>query len=143
MDGWLIWLIVAAVLGLAELFTLTAALGVLGGAALVTAGFAAVGLPAPVQLLVFTAAATAGMLLVRPVAVRHRDRPDRWRFGVDALVGQTAHVTQEVTGTAGRVRIGGEEWTARAYDRTLVIPVGVGVDVLEISGSTALVHPQE
>ncbi|GAA1533748.1 NfeD family protein [Actinomadura kijaniata] len=143
MDGWLVWLIVAAMLAVAEIFTLTAALAVLGGAALATAGFAAIGLPAPVQLLVFTVAATAGMLLVRPIALRHRGQSERWRFGVDALIGQTAHVTQEVTGTDGRVRIGGEEWTARAYDRTLVIPAGASVDVLEISGSTALVYPRE
>ena len=33
---------------------------------------------------------------------------------------------------AVRVRIGGEEWTARAYDETLVIPAGTTVDVIEI-----------
>jgi membrane protein implicated in regulation of membrane protease activity len=52
----------------------------------------------------------------------------------------------EVTGREGRegrVRIGGEEWSARSYDETLVIPPGATVDVLEISGSTALVHPRE
>ncbi|TDB84810.1 NfeD family protein [Actinomadura sp. KC216] len=143
MDEWLIWLIIAGVLGVAEFFTLTAALGILGGAALITAGFAAIGLPAPFQLLVFAVAATAGVLLVRPVARRHMRGPQRQRFGVDALVGQPAYVTQEVTGFKGRVRIGGEEWTARAYDQTLVIPVGATVDVIEISGSTALIYPRE
>jgi len=39
-------------------------------------------------------------------------RPRLERFGVDALVGRTAHVVQQVTGLAGTVRIGGEEWTA-------------------------------
>lgn len=143
MSLWLIWLIFAVVLGVAEVFTLTAALGMLSGAALVTVGVATIGVPLPVQLLVFAVAATAGVLLVRPIALRHMLQPQLQRFGVDALVGRAAYVVSEVTGSDGRVRIGGEEWTARTYDQTLVIPAGAAVDVMEINGTTALVYPQE
>ena len=52
-------------------------------------------------------------------------------------------MVQEVNGQSGRVRIGGEEWSARAYDETLVIPVGHSVDVMQIEGATALVYPRE
>ena len=75
MIDWQIWLILAAVLGVAEIFTLTAALGLLGGAALLTAGAATVGLPPSFQLLVFAVAATTGLLLLRPVVQRHMLRP--------------------------------------------------------------------
>jgi membrane protein implicated in regulation of membrane protease activity len=143
MDAWLIWLIIAAVLLVVEMFTLTAALGVLGVAALITAGLAALGLPIPVQLLAFTGTAALGVIVIRPVVRRQMLRPQRERFGVDALIGRPAYVVSEVSGLDGRVRIGGEEWTARAYDENLVIPVGSTVDVLEISGSTALVYPRE
>ncbi|MDO0909867.1 NfeD family protein [Streptomyces sp. DT2A-34] len=143
MDLWLIWLIVAAILAVAEILTLTAALGMLGAAALITAGFAAVGLPLPFQFLVFTIVATASVLFVRPIALRHVFQPQVERFGIDALVGKAAYVVSEVTGLGGRVRIDGEEWTARAYDETLVIPPGKTVDVIEISGSTALVYPRD
>ncbi|WP_328350884.1 NfeD family protein [Streptomyces sp. NBC_00445] len=143
MDPWLIWLITAAVLAGAEIFTLTAALGMLSAAALVTAGSAAVGLPLPFQFLVFTIVATVTVVFVRPIAVRHVLQPQVARFGVDALVGKPAHVVAEVTGLGGRVRIDGEEWTARAYDETLVIPAGKTVDVMEISGATAIVYPRD
>jgi membrane protein implicated in regulation of membrane protease activity len=143
MDDWVIWLIFAVVLGVAEIFSLTAALGILGGAALVTAGSAALGLPLPLQLLVFTVVSTVGVVLIRPAALRHMQRPQLTRFGVDALIGKPAYVVQDVTALDGRVRIGGEEWTARAYDDTLVIPAGTVVDVMEIQGSTALVYPRE
>lgn len=142
MDSWLVWLIIAAVLAVAEIFTLTAALGLLGGAALVTAGFAAVGLPLPLQFVVFTFVAAVGVLLIRPVVLGRVSRPQTERFGVDALVGRSALVVSEVTGAGGRVRIGGEEWTACSYDEALVIPPGTTVDVIEISGATALVYPQ-
>jgi membrane protein implicated in regulation of membrane protease activity len=143
MDPWLIWMIIAAVLAVAEIVTLTAALAMLSVSALVTAGAAAVGLPLPFQFLVFTLVATGTVVFVRPVALRHVLRPQTERFGIDALVGRPAYVLSEVTGRGGRVRIGGEEWTARAYDETLVIPPGKTVDVMEISGATALVYPRD
>ncbi|TNC25784.1 NfeD family protein [Amycolatopsis alkalitolerans] len=143
MPAWLIWLVVAVVLGGAEIFTFTAALGILGGAALITAGASALGLALPLQFVTFAVACAAGLVLVRPVMLRHLHQPEPQRFGVDALVGKRAYVVREVTGLGGRVRIEGEEWTARAYDETLVIPAGSTVDVMEISGSTALVYPRE
>ncbi|MEU2979934.1 NfeD family protein [Streptomyces hirsutus] len=143
MDPWLIWLIVAAVLAVAEIFTLTAALGMLSAAALVTAGSAALGLSPPFQFLVFAVVATVTVLFVRPLAVRHVLQPQVARFGIDALVGKAAYVVSEVSGLDGRVRIDGEEWTARSYDETLVIPPGKTVDVIKISGTTAFVYPRD
>ncbi|MCX4776927.1 NfeD family protein [Streptomyces sp. NBC_01264] len=143
MDSWLIWLIAALILGAVEIITLTAALGLLGGAALVTAVFAAAGLPLPWQFLVFAVVSTVGLVFVRPVALRRLSSSQEGRFGVDALIGGAAYVTSEVSKWGGRVRIGGEEWTARAYDETLVIPPGTTVDVIEIKGTTALVYPRE
>jgi membrane protein implicated in regulation of membrane protease activity len=143
MDLWIIWLVLAVVLGIAEIFTLTAALGLLGAASLVTAITAALGLPVPLQLLVFALSSAAGMVVIRPIAMRHIRQPQLQRFGVEALVGKPAYVVREVTGRDGRVRIGGEEWSARAYDETLVIPEGATVDVIEIEGATALVYPRE
>jgi membrane protein implicated in regulation of membrane protease activity len=143
MEEWVVWLIFAVILCVAEVFTLTAALGILGGAALVTVGAAAVGLPLAVQLLVFATTSVAGVVFVRPIALRQLNRPQLERFGVDALIGKSAHVVREVTGADGLVRIEGEEWTSRAYDEDLVIPVGATVTVMRIYGTTAVVYPQE
>lgn len=143
MDPWLIWLIVAMVLAIAEIFTLTAALGMFAVAALVTAGTAAIGVPVPGQLVAFAVVSAAGVVLVRPWARRAMLETRLERFGIDALVGRSAHVLQEVSGHAGLVRIGGEEWSARAYDDSVVIPAGATVDVLQINGSIAVVYPRE
>jgi membrane protein implicated in regulation of membrane protease activity len=144
MDS-IVWVVVAAVLGVAEIFTLTASLGLLAVAALAAAGAAAIGLGPFAQFAIFAAVSVAGLVVVRPL-VKRQLRPrygPQHRFGVAALVGRQARVVQEVTGHAGRVRIGGEEWSARAYDETLVIPAGTTVDVIEIEGATALVYPRE
>jgi membrane protein implicated in regulation of membrane protease activity len=143
MEMWLIWLVAAVLLGTAEIFTLTAALGVLGAAALVPAGLAALGLPLPVQLLAFAVASVVGVVLVRPIALEHMRRPQLERFGVDALVGRRAFVLREVSDRDGLVRIGGEDWTARSFDDVTVIPAGAAVNVMRISGTTAYVYPLE
>lgn len=143
MGAWIIWLIVAAVLGVAELLTVTLALGLLAVAALAAGIVGAAGLGFPAELGAFAVVAAAGLGLIRPIAIRHLKQPPPLRTGVAALVGKTGIVIEEVNGHDGRVRIGGEVWTSRAYDEDLVIPVGTKVDVLQIEGVTALVYPRE
>lgn len=143
MSAWIVWLVIAAVLGIAEVTTLTLALGLLAIGALAGALTAALGLPLIVQLIVFGLSSAAGLAVIRPIAVRHIRQPPLLRSGTAALVGREALALTEVTRHSGRVRIGGEEWTARPYDPGVVIPQGADVDVLAIEGVTALVHPRE
>ena len=143
MSAWIIWLVIAAALGIAEVTTLTLALGLLAIGAFAGALTAALGLPLVVQLIVFGLTSAAGLAVIRPLAVRHIRQPPLLRSGTAALVGREALALTEVTRHSGRVRIGGEEWTARPYDPGVVIPPGADVDVLAIEGVTALVHPRE
>jgi NfeD-like. len=48
-------------------------------------------------------------------------------------------VTRQITAGGGRVRIGGEEWTARSYLDGQEFEEGKTVDVIQIEGATALV----
>jgi membrane protein implicated in regulation of membrane protease activity len=140
---WLFWLIAAAALGAAEFFTLTLVFGLLAGAALVAALVAGVGIGLLGQLVALAAASAAGLLIMRPVVLRHMAQQPLVRDGTDALIGRRAEVMQEVTATRGLIRLSGEEWSARALDESLVIPVGALVDVMEIEGATAIVYPRE
>src|SRR5262245_51867307 len=115
MEAWVAWLIVAALLGIAELLTLTLALGLLAVAALLAGLTGAAGLPLGLQLGVFAASSVAGLAFVRPIAHRHIDQPPPLRSGTAALVGREALTLTEVNRVGGRARIGGEEWTARPY----------------------------
>ena len=143
MDSWIIWLIVAAVLGVAELLTTTLAFGLIAVAAVAAAVVGAFHLSFALQLVAFVAAAGAGLGFVRPIAIKHVKQPPALRTGVAALVGRSAIVLEEVTEHSGRVRIDGEEWSSRPYDESLVIPVGTKVDVMQIKGATVLVYPRE
>ncbi|MEU3049414.1 MULTISPECIES: NfeD family protein [unclassified Streptomyces] len=140
---WFVWLLAAAALGVAEYFTLTLVLGLVAGAALVAAVVAGLGVGLLGQLVALAVAAAAGLVLVRPVALRHMTQAPLTREGSDALIGRRAEVTQEVTASSGLIRVSGEDWSARAIDESQVIPVGALVDVMEIDGATAVVYPRE
>ncbi|MFD7233184.1 NfeD family protein [Streptomyces sp. NPDC059881] len=140
---WFVWLLAAGVLGVAEFFTLTLVCGLLAGAALVAAVVAGVGFGLLGQLVALAVAAAAGLVIVRPVALRQMAQAPLTREGSDALIGKRAEVMQEVTATRGLIKVSGEEWSARALDESHVIPVGALVDVMEIEGATAIVYPRE
>jgi membrane protein implicated in regulation of membrane protease activity len=143
MQPWIVWLIVALGLGSAELLTATLDLALLAVAALAATAAAAVGLEVSLQFVVFAVTAALMIGVVRPIARRHMARPPLMRSGVAALVGREGIALTEVTKQSGRVRIGGEEWSARPFDPDLTIPEGATVDVFEIEGATALVYPRE
>jgi membrane protein implicated in regulation of membrane protease activity len=143
MGAWIVWLVLAAVLAVAEVMTTTLAFGLIAAGAVVAGITAALGAGLPIQLVAFAAATGAGLGVVRPIAVRHIKQPPLLRTGVSALVGRSAKVIKEVSDDGGQVRIGGELWSARPYDESQVIPAGSTVDVFAIEGATALVHPRE
>jgi membrane protein implicated in regulation of membrane protease activity len=140
---WVVWLIVAVALGVAESVTLTLAFGLLAAAALVAAIVAGLGGPLLAQVLAFAIAGGVGLLIVRPIAKRQMTHPSLVREGSYALIGKKAVVVEEVSGTQGLIKLTGEVWSARALDEDHVIPAGTLVDVMEIEGATAIVYPRE
>ena len=140
MDAWLIWAIVAVLLAVGEIFTPGMFfLGPVALAAVVAGLTALVGAATAVQLIVFIAGAIASVWVLRPIARRHLHMPAQLRTGTAALEGAKAVVVQRVDFNGGRVRIGGEEWSARAYMDDQVYEPGARVEVVKIEGATALV----
>ena len=141
MPAWLIWAIVAVVLAVGEIFT--PGLFFLGPIALaaVAAGVVALaGVGEALQLIVFIAGSIASVLFLRPLARRHLHMPAALRTGTAALEGTKALVLQRVDANGGRVRIGGEEWSARSFMEDGVYEPGQRVEVVKIEGATALVY---
>ena len=141
MPGWLIWAIAAALLSIGEL--LTPGMFFLGPVALaaIASGIVAVlGVGVVWQLLVFIVGAMGSVWLLRPIARRHLHMPAALRTGAAALEGTKAVVLQRVDVNGGRVKIGGEEWSARAYLEDQVLEPGARVEVVKIEGATALVY---
>jgi membrane protein implicated in regulation of membrane protease activity len=139
MEDWVLWIIAAGVLAVGEIATLGFFLGPIAIAAVIAGAVALVGGGLPIQWVVFILVAIASVGALRPVARRHLRTPAELRTGVAALVGSRAVVLERVDSHGGQVKIGGEIWSARAYDEDHVMEPGTRVDVLKIDGATALV----
>lgn len=141
MADWIIWLIVACILGVGEMhqggfYLAPFALGALLAAIVGVAGLGV--LPAALVFLGGSGLAWAGL---RPIAMRHRHMPPLLRTGAAALIGRKAVVLERIANDedVGCVRIDGEVWTARSFDDENEIPAGERVEVVDIRGATALV----
>lgn len=141
MPAWLIWAIAAVLLSVGEIFTPGMFfLGPVALAALAAAVVALLDVGVVGQLLAFVIGSVATVAFLRPIAKRHLHMPAALRTGTAALEGTKAVVLQRVDVNGGRVRIGGEEWSARAYMEDQVLEPGTRVEVVKIEGATALVY---
>jgi membrane protein implicated in regulation of membrane protease activity len=141
MPAWVIWAVVAVLLAVGELFTPGLFfLGPIALAALATTIVAALGGGIWIQIIVFGVGSFAAVGLLRPIARAHLKMPRAMRTGAAALEGAKAVVLQRVDSHGGRVKIGGEEWSARSYMPDEEFDVGTEVEVAQIQGATALVY---
>jgi membrane protein implicated in regulation of membrane protease activity len=139
--AWLAWVIAAVLLAVGEIFTPGLFfLGPVALAAVAGALAAAVGAAVWLQVVVFIGAAIGSVAILRPIARAHLHMPSAIRTGTAALEGTKATVLQRVDAQGGRVRIGGEEWSARAFMPDQVLEPGTQVEVIKIEGATALVY---
>ena len=139
--AWETWLAATILLGVAELFSLDLVLLMLAVGTGVGVLTALLGLPFVVQVLAAIATSVAMLALVRPSVAKRLQSGPELRLGHDALVGRQGVVVHEVTPDGGRIRIGGDQWSALPYDGITTIKEGARVDVLQIKGATAYVHP--
>ena len=139
---WAVWLGIMIVLGAAEMVSLDLVLIMLAvgaGAGMLTD---LVGLGLPIQILVAAGASVSMLALVRPSVLKRLHTGPELSLGHGKLVGRQAEVTAEITEVHhGRVLLAGEEWSAAPYDETLTIAAGETVEVFELRGATAYVHP--
>jgi membrane protein implicated in regulation of membrane protease activity len=135
-----IWILLAVALAVGEVLTpgmfFLGPVALAAGAAALAALLGAGGLA---SLIVFIVCSIASLAVLRPIARRHVRLPAISRTGTDALVGRKGVVTRRVDRHGGRVKIGGEEWSARSYLEDQVLTEGMTVDVVQIDGATALV----
>jgi membrane protein implicated in regulation of membrane protease activity len=141
MEDWLLWLILAVILGVGEIATLGFFLGPFAGGAAVAAVVSAAGVPFVGSLAVFLVISLLLLLALRPIARSMRRTPPQLRTGTAALVGKPAMVLERIANAegVGCVRIDGEVWTARSYLDDETYEPGARVQVVEIRGATALV----
>jgi membrane protein implicated in regulation of membrane protease activity len=141
-NAWAAWLGIAMLLTIAELASLDLVLVMLATGALagMVTSFATDSVTA--QVLVAVAASIAMLAVVRPGLARRLHGGPELVLGAATLIGkQTVTPVRLSAGEPGQLKIAGELWRAEPYDETLVIEPGETVEVLQIRGATAYVHP--
>ena len=134
-----IWLIVALLLFIVELFTsgfavICLAIGAAGGAitAAITDNTVA-------QIIVFAIVSVLSIAALRPVLKRTLMREDKVvRTNADAMIGRRGTVCALVDDDEGRVMIDGVDWKARSEDGTSIAE-GTKVEVIKMDSIVLIV----
>lgn len=141
-NAWAAWLSASILLLVAETLSMDAVLLMLAAGAAVGMLAALLGLAVPLQMILASVTAVAALALVRPSLVKRLHHGPELTLGHSKLIGRQGLVVERITSQEpGRIRLAGEIWSAQPYDETITIEPGETVDVMQIKGATALVHP--
>ena len=142
---WLFWIGGALLLVVIETVTADLTFLMIAGGALGGGLTSFLGGPLWAQVVVFACVSTLLLFAVRPWAKRRlAATTPQMKTNVDALIGRSATTITAVDDGGGRVRLGGEEWSARlapTVQGTTRLEAGASVTVTEIDGAVAVVAP--
>ena len=142
---WLFWIGGALLLVVIETVTADLTFLMIAGGALGGGLTSFLGGPLWAQVVVFACVSTLLLFAVRPWAKRRlAATTPQMKTNVDALIGRSATTITAVDDGGGRVRLGGEEWSARlapVVHGTTRLEAGASVIVTEFDGAVAVVAP--
>ena len=134
-DAWLRLVAVVELVSLDLIFVMLAVGCLVGMLA------ALLGLPDAITLVAAMGATVGLLAFLRPGLVKTLHAGPDLQTGAAALIGHPVQVlTILAPGQPGRVKIGGDEWTAAPYDEFDEIEPGERAEVVEIRGATAYVR---
>lgn len=140
MSAWIVWAVVALVLLGVEVLTLDLVFASLAVGAVAGSVAAALSVPVAGQIIVAVVVALGTLFLLRPAVLRRLHGREVTKTNVDALVGRPAIVLERVDHREGRVKVGGEVWSARTLSAERSFDPGDDLVVVQIDGATALVE---
>ena len=139
IDSWTwMWMVLAAVLMISEIFTTGFFLLPFGIGAAAAAILSGAGVDLAWQWVAFIGVAVISLVLLRRFAPRITFEP-AVRIGSARLVGERGIVIEDVADDRGLVRVRGEEWRADAPSGPL--PEGARVVVEAVEGTRLVVRP--
>jgi membrane protein implicated in regulation of membrane protease activity len=140
---WILWIVLSAVLIIAEIFTLGFVLLWFGIGALAAALVGWVGFGVGFQFLVFTVISIVLTAMSRTIFVKYFPQDeDAVKTGIDSLPGQIGTVTLASKGALqeGAVKVYGSVWTAFPIDDETPLVEGEKVEVVRVQGSSIYVR---
>lgn len=143
MEVWVLWLILAAILMIGEVFSAGFFLFWFGIGAAVAGLAARIGANNIVQLIIFVVVSGVLFATGRKFANRVTKKQPPG-IGADRFVGGTGIVIEEINPrtNTGKIRIGQDSWRAES-ENVEIVPAGATVKVMRVDGTRAIVQKTE
>jgi membrane protein implicated in regulation of membrane protease activity len=141
--AWILWIVLGAILIIAEIFTFGFVLFWFGIAALIAALAGWLGFGFGLQFLVFAIVSVVLTAMSRTIFVKYLPHnEDALKTGIDSLPGQIGTVTIGSKGALqeGAVKVYGSIWTAFPVDDETPLVEGEKVEVVRVQGSSIYVR---
>ena len=138
---WHIWLIVALICFIMEIFIPSFVLFNFGIGAVIGSFAASLNLSLEWQIIMFSAGTMMSFFLVRPAMKRFAyKRTEGFKTNMEAMVGRQATVIEEICNenNRGRVSLDGDVWQARSYSNE-TIPQGTLVEIVQLNSIILIV----
>ena len=135
MEAWHIWVIIALIFVIVEIFTSGFAVMCISFGCLFGAGAAALDWEIKWQLLVFAVGTVLAFMTVRPLVYKFfYNKNHEVKTNAEALIGRRAIVSERIEGELhpGRVKVDGDDWKAISLEKE-AIEVGEAVEITAIN----------
>ena len=142
-EAWHIWLIIAFICLIMEIFVPSFILFNFGIGAFIGSLAAGLGASIEIQIVLFSVGTLLSFVLIRPVVKRYAyKRSAHVATNVDAMIGKKARVIESIDNLAnlGRVALDGDDWKARSITNEK-IEAGTIVEIIKIDSITLFVKP--
>lgn len=138
---WHIWILLAMLLFIVEIFTPGFVLACLGIGAIFAGITALITDSIEVQLTVFAAVCAISYILIRPLVLKKMFKDNDFKSNVDVLVGKRASVSEtfDTKLKRGRVKIDGDDWRAET-DEEQKLKEGDIVEIVRVESNTLIVN---
>ena len=143
IEPWHIWIIIAILLFIVEIFAPTFLAACLAIGCFLSAIFSFFDFGVKVQLVAFSIGTLASFFGVRPFMLKYvHSRSQKVKTNVDALIGKIGRVSISIDNSRneGRVSIDGDDWKAES-ENDIVINAGEKVEIVSINSTIITVKP--
>lgn len=140
LEIWHIWIIVSIALFIIEIFAPSFVAGSIGVGALFAGIAAGIGLGTNWQLVTMAVFTAISFFTIRPIIIK-LSKKNHIKTNVDALIGQTGIVIEEIEESYGYVKIHGDNWRSFSENGS-PISKNTKVIVTKMDGNKIFVKPK-
>jgi len=144
IEIWHIWIIMAVILFIAEIFYPTFLPACLAVGCIFAGIFSAFDCGLKVQLIAFSVGTLITFFGIRPFMLKYFHRKsDKTKTNMEALVGKIGRVTETIhqTNNEGHILVEGDIWKAETENDDEIVAVGEKVEILKVNSTILIVKP--